>query len=434
MPVVPPETFESAFADLSTDDRIELLSAIWSERGKEVTRDGTRLVVTDGTRTRTVSFEPTDRSIDEGIGEEVDVLVTPDPSGRLAERAAALDVELFDASDVRSLLLYGIDRHVAKALYRDQFGRSIYYSVAEIEPDPSLRERLPFARIAIGFVAVTLVFLLLFGVPIDYGGEDATTFESPDEAPEPQFGDEVADDTAGVVIENPPHPAIGPGGTFDLEAVLSAHTGTLENASFVMESRYDGPDGGSSYEPASAFERTVVVENGTVYRTEEWLFTPERIGPNETMTEYYADGDREYRRIHDGQRAGYDSVSIDRAGAGQFVRFSNRTVDRFLRTDSVSIEQQTDGPSVGSVNVTAEGTPEALTENVSNYSATAEITDEGLVVSLDVQYYDEDANTTVTMSHTIVDVGNTTVLTPEWFDDHPDRERGSIVVKSHGEL
>lgn len=439
MPIVTPEAFADAFAALPIERRAQLLARIWEERGGEVRRidpdgsdrHGERIrVETDG-RTRVVAFGSASGSIDRSV----DTIVVPAASKEFEATANDASVELLTAEDVRNLLLYGIDRHVAEQLYREYFDRSIYYPIDELEPDPPIRERVPTVGIAIAIGVVMLVVALAIGGPIDIGGDDpdGPTFETPED---PAFadtdGEETADASPGIAAELQ-HPAVGPDGEFDLDGVVSSHPQALNDASFVMTFAYDGPENGTSYEPAAEFEFVLRVENATGYRSEQRIYVPGRLGPDETWTGFYADGEREYRMHYDGQRQGYDSRPLDRAQAideftsrAALLSYSNYSVERFLQAENVTvsaIDADADGETAadGSIRVTATGTPTAIEANVSEYLAIAEVAPSGVVTNLTVEYRDLDRNETVWVNQTVTGIDSTTVDPPEWYEYHPDR-------------
>jgi hypothetical protein len=405
MSTVPPERFAAEFARLRPGGRAALLADLWRARGRTVDRDGRELVLDGGTR---VTFE----TIPDRVDETVDVVVAPDPQAGVHAAAETAGASVRDAADVRELLLYGLDRGDAEAVYRRHFGRSLYYADTELPADGTILGRLQSSRLAVATAAAAL--LVLVAVPLAVGTGGLAT----DGASEPEAGtgSASATPTEGTNGESTP-PGVDANGTVDVNELAAAHAGWLRTTPFVMRVRYDGPENGSSYERAAVVETTLHVENNSAFRFEER--TVGGTGSGETTTELYADGERQYVRIEDERGVRYNSGAVGGASnVPLYVGESRWNLLRFLATTDASVERL---PRRGGVLIRATGSPWRLGANVSDYSATAVVRPDGVVESLSVEYRDEDAGTAVEFVQTVESVGTATVPEPDWYADHPDR-------------
>jgi len=401
MSIVPPDRFVAAFARLKPAERAAFVGAVWETRGRTADRDGTLVVLDGDTR---ATFDPRPQR----LGDAVDLVVVPKPSARLRDAARRTGVTVVDAEDVRALLLYGIEREAAERLYQTHTGQSLS---VDRQGQRRLRDRLA-ARNAAGALGVLAVIVLVVvalppgvGPDLASGGatEPAERVDTPEGTPE----------ASGSVAAFPP--GVGRNGTVRVSELSAAHVDALRGVAFTMQTRYDGPPGGSSYESATASETTLYVENHSLFRYER----VETVGSGEARSvAVYADGRREFFRYEDsdGIREGYSAVG-GQSNIPLYVGESRSALQRFLTTTETRVERL---PKDGRVKVYATGSPERLNANVSDYRARAVVRSNGLVSSLAVEYVNEDTGTTVTFRQEFDAVGTTSVPEPDWYADRAE--------------
>lgn len=403
MSIVPPDRFAAVFARLNATERAAFVGAMWETKGRTVERDGTLVVLDGDTR---VTFEPNPQQ----PRDAVDLVVVPEPSARLCDATGRTGATIISAGDIRALLLYGIERGAAECLYQAHIGRPLS---ADHRARRRFRDRLT-ARSVLGALSM-LVVIALVVITLPLGVGPGFTSERATDSAERFDASGSTLETSGSETILPP--GVETDGTIDVHRLSAAHADALRGTAFTMHTQYDGPPSGTSYESAAAFETTLYVETHSLFRFKRAATADS--GEARTIA-LYADGCREFFRYEDdeGVREGSSPVG-GQSNIPLYVGDSRLALQRFLTATETRVEQISEE---GRVRVHANGSPERLDGNVSDYRAEAVVRSDGLVSSLTVEYVDEDASTTVTFRQEFDAVGTTAVSEPDWYTDHPDVE------------
>lgn len=201
-------------------------------------------------------------------------------------------------------------------------------------------------------------------------------------------------------------PGLGPEGVVDAERLLGAHAAVLANDSYTirLSSRRVATDGSAS----TRHDRVVRVAG------------PERF--HYALTTATDDGDRRVERWRDGEQA-YEATTENGSTTYRsleapappvlLTRADLLRLFLFVPADVVDSRERN-----GTTVHTVAGGPDDL-QPLSDVTYEAAITERGLVRSYEVRYDLSGRNpaTTVTVTATVSDVGETTVERPSWVDD-----------------
>lgn len=350
-------------------------------------------------------------------------------------------VRVIGPADLRSMLLYAIDRETADRLFREHFGRPLATTSEELP----LRYRLPVPRtrtiLAVGLVVVLAVGLAIgaSGGPLPFDGLDRSV------TPTPVHPDPTADSDGdrpaggGDLFRYPP--GLGSSGVTDAGALAAAHRSALAASTWELRLDHDGShDLLHPYREWTASEQHLVRESHTRYRHDVTGREPAVNGSIITETYIdYGDGTANYRRLiglHGDAFKRTELPTEDRPGV--YAAVSAAYVHRYLATTESGIEPVGDVDS-NRWRVTATGRPTAMARTVSNYTAVAIVDRSGVVHRLTVEYtllervpeptpngiatpYEspEDVPTepvgTVRFAMELTGLGETDLTAPGWYD------------------
>ncbi|SFR68944.1 hypothetical protein [Halogeometricum limi] len=439
MPVVPTRTFAGWLRRLDGPRFAAFVADLHATRGVGATvRDDGTVALDDGRVLATVSGRRRLRT--PRVAADADAVVAATVSPRLARLAARRDLAVVDASDLRDLALYGIDRSETERLFAEYFDASPV--VAAPEPTDSAASRL--ARVgdtsAASVAAVVLVGLVVAALLGPFGPGVAP---ADDDAARAGSGPVVvgASDPASDGSEDELFPpGIGATGVVDAETLAAAHADSVAGRSYRLIVHESGTRGWNDrvwrgvwqqaeVENPRHFRYTVTgyvesaaendsargVQNGTAESAGD------TDGDGDELVQYtaYADGELVYVRTELRNESFYRyPVYTDENGHGLFERRAARNVERYLDAPETTVTREP--RDLYPFHVVATGTPPSLpdAENVSDYRAEATVGTDGFVSLLIVSYDRTRGNETRTVTYRLeyATMDRVNVSRPTWYD------------------
>lgn len=446
MPVVDPAAFERRLRSLDAAALAAFVADLWAARGYETTVDGTTVLARDPARDRREVIQCLGgRFGRRAIGGDADVVVSTRP----IRVDGPDDARVVRPDELRSMLLYAIDRETAGRLSVTHFGRPLTVD----ERGSRLREHLAalprrarLAGVALVVVAGVLA-LAVWGLGGPTGSADPARLAEPAATPAavgtPEF-DRPSD--GGSLFRYPP--GIGPSGVTDASALAAAHRDEVAQSPWDLLIVHYG-----TMDPIHPDRQWVgsrqTVDRSTPSRYWYRVTGLERTGPDtfaSVIYDDYADGDENYRRVADGPDPEYRRTRLPTAGSdGVFTAVASAYVERYLATSEGRVETVEFGLETR-YRVVASGTPREIDGPVSNYTAVAIVDRQGLVYRLSVQYDRPDRQDATTATPPTIgttglappttpgavrfslvyrDIGEATVPTPSWYEEARNATEGS---------
>ncbi len=392
----------------------ELLAAVARARGDEARVEGATVVYGDGRRVRAHAAP---RPLPAPLGARVDATgvdrvapTRPGVAARLRERGVAV----VPPTTVARRLLYGLPRDRADGLARDHLGAPLSASAPR-----SIRERAERAAPTLGLVAVVVAAALVAVVGTGTGAGSSSGHGA---AVGGATTDSAGADELGIASTNEALvPGVTESGVVDADALADAHRAALGER-YEVSLTYREEYRRDRAFPRASRDRTVTVAGPARYyeRTRGWGDPAVAPVPTERRAVY---GDGEYRYIRGpGENATVTDGLIWWPDTDSYASRSEMYIERFLdasQTDVVETRVQ-DGALLHRVGV--RGAPAA---DVAAYSATAIITDEGLVRELQVSYLHSDEGVAVSLVIRY-DPGGGSVEQPSWATTDESSERASV--------
>jgi len=399
------------FARLDAAGYAGLLAAVARARDRPARAEGATVVYGDGRRVR--AHAPS-RGLPAALAARVD---TEDVDGvaptrpAVAARLRDRGVAVVPPTAVARRLLYGLPRDRADALARAHLGAPL-----DAPAPRSLRERAERAAPALGLVAVVVAAALVAVVGAGAGGDvergaaaDAATAAPPD-----------ADEPGIAGANEALAPGVTASGVVDADALADAHRTALGER-YEVSLTYREEYRRDRAFPRAGRYRTVAVAGPARYyeRTRGWGDPAVAPIPTERRSVY---GDGEYRYIRGpGENATVTDGLIWWPDTDSYAGRSEMYIQRFLdasQTDVVETRVE-DGEVVHRVGVRGNAAPD-----VAAYSATAVVTDEGLVRELQVSYLRSDEEVAVSLV-VRYDPDGGPVERPSWATANESSERAS---------
>lgn len=436
MPPISPERFARLFRGLGPDDKAVFVAALWANRGWETTVDGTTVLATRADETVQVRVADPGRFGTPTLA-DIDVLVVA--RDRDAVRAAAADagVRYLVAADIRELLLYGLERSTAAALFERTFGRPLETTG---EPEPTLRERAQTVgttltkavpgRTDSRYLLVLLLVGLLVGAavagPALTTQPEDTVAVAPVESVTP--GD-VGAVGAGTATPTPTGEASGDGEyppglgehtLLDHVALADAHAAAVQGTSRTLQVTASGPPEAPLLNGREAWNATARIEHPREYLHETSAQFPGANGSTLTVN-VYTDGETKYRQVRHGNETTYQRYATATTGdASGFADDVREYLVRYLAGDESSVEcvATLTGGDCFAYRVVVTDPPAAVHAEATNYRAVAIVQEDGIVASLSVNYTlpVDGTRVLVTFQMAYSDIGNTTVSPPDWLE------------------
>lgn len=413
MPTPDPTTLEHHLARLDTEMLVSLAADVWAARGFE-TQVKDRLVVATRGDSTTVCWvvgkhrirraTPPDRA--------VDVVVSPAAGEAARAVAQAHDARFLDATSLRELLWYGVDRPTATALCEQYLGAT----PETLRPPASVRARRRLAAVdpptsrtfVVSLVALGLFLAAGLGVPsgwltendveaIGVGGETGVGATGAGETPTATDTTGAPDSVAGTIFDSrtAPNatnanlsgvsevPGLSVDGVDDLSALATAHEQAVENRSYtlwldVYEPRAGDPDG-----PRLQRDIDVAVEGGRYL-----LVTETEVSDNRTrIGSVYHEGADWF--VRGGENASWRGVTESEAsvfGPNPFV-LARTGVAQFLSTPETAVVGRLDIDGQRYYRVVGRGPPDGtFSAQMANYTVVALVDETGFVTDLSVDY------------------------------------------------
>lgn len=449
VPLVDTRQLGRRFRALDPDRRLEFLAALWAARGFDTAIRGDHVVATRngekrrvgaaaGSRVRRLAAPVIGRMTDRGTDPQLDVLVDGFGERRAYSVARADDVVRHPPADLRELLAYGVDRETGDRLAREYLDTPLVVEETTQSPvraavaSPAV---VVVAVIAIAVIAVSLSGIGLTGDPFDAGeepvtsGEASTTvWENTDTADatgssEGTQGEQLHDEDSALP------PGLSRSGVEDATRLAHAHRRSLPT-SRTYEMAFEGPPDVVGYQGLVATSTTWQAENSIRYRgeTSATVATGEEL--HEREIDVFADGDREYVRIHD--RGAETGVGESGTGTQSSVDYRYRDfqvgtflsptdtpsatrIPRYLDSNDTRIaiaEERTETRYV----VVATEPPPSFPDTVESYRARAIVRPDGVVVRLEVTYERRDVDRSVRYTQQVSRLDRTTVTRPAWVE------------------
>lgn len=427
MGLVTPTTFRRWVSDLSSEQFLSFVAALWTARGAETTVDADARVVEvrrDGRtcRLRVVTGRraPTDRSPEERL-----VLSRPASSvGDVSDGTRVTDV-----NDLHAMLLYGVPRSSAETLCQRFFDRPL--ATDRRPPERSVTDRVSghSASVVVGLLGITLVVMGVLGGPGLFGGDSVASVGAPDSVgsdasatPMPTPTETATPTQIGLwdgrTIDRATLPAgLGPDGVVDADTVADTHAKRVTGQSYRLTLTYREYVDGQT----TAYRReTVYVASPTEYRTE--LTGAGRLREADMIissVEAYADGDSRYeRRVEDD---GFDrpqdesrTVRGVQNGEGRYADRVEQYLGWYLSVSESSLVDvvERDGTRYFWVSLGEDPYP-----GVANSTGSALVDENGVVHEVHRRYdIPESRGVSAEVSIRYTDIGTTTVDPPAWHD------------------
>jgi hypothetical protein len=342
---------------------------------------------------------------------DADVVVARRDASWARAVAATSDARFVGPAELRDVLLYGLDRDVARGLLSDHFGTSLE---ARVGPTVTVAAVATVALVAV-VVAATVGGAALFAAGPSWSSTPSAVPETA--TPEPTSAEFSGRPAPNTVSTFPP--GLDDDGVRSVEAVAQGHRTAVAGRSYDLlfeQRRTRSADFDGRWDESRQF---ATVENRTNY----FLIvegTDPRRAANESRVRYvaYGDGERVYVKTWDENGTPrYVSRGIDPEAESPFTASATTYVVRYLDTSRTDLSRVVyRGREV--YLVTAVGTPQRIPGNVTDYRATAIVYPDGFVTELDATYTVESGNETrhVEIRYTYDDVGTATVERPEWVD------------------
>lgn len=407
-----PGAVEYHLRRLDADARAALVADLWAARGFETSREDDVVVASRrGSSTRLYIPRTPLLGTPRAPDRPVDVVVVPRRKGSAV--AAAPDAGVVDATDLREMLRYGVDRPVAVDLCERHLGappEALRRPLRE-RVDRRLRDADAVAPVVVGVVLLVtgaLVASALAVPPADGGGTTDDTDVAP--APDPRPSPDPTPAGPGAV------PGLNGSGVANVTALATAHARATADRSYTVWYDYEGPHW--NYPDSDRVQRDVDMRvEGDRYVVVESVV---RNGSETPVRREYYDGTRWYvvQTRNDTTRQWVVNGGKPTAVEDPF-RLRRTLVVRFLSTPRTDVTGEVTRSGERHYRVVGSGRPVALAfERVENYTFVALVDERGLVRSVEVEYVrvEDGRRDPVRIEVTYDRVDTTTVGPPSWYE------------------
>lgn len=445
---------------LGTDDLAALVVDLWAGRGFETSHEGRLVVATRGRETVTIAVVGRRRLGTPSLPDRpTDVVVAP---GTTAVDPAAGNPRILDASDLREMLFYAVDRPTSRQLC----GRHLGEQPGQLRPPLATRlrnrSRTAASRVtpAVALALIVVVGLgavagLAFTPTAEQHDPSATTRADADAAVAPGEANrstvappyavlatesagaaEPADsETVGFVGTLRSPPGVTQEGITNLTALAAAHERVVTSQSYTLRLEPTRP-----INPLWERDRRTI---RIAVAGDRYLLAETRELPEELLSirEMYYNGSTlqvaefdENGTIESVRQMQVGESSADRPGPNPF-ELQETLLTRYLSTPETTVTDRISERNRTMTRIVARGTPDGIeAERVQNYKAVALVDDRGFLRNLTVEY----TPTTRPLNYTIRfearhgNLDETTVRSPWWHGQPLPRFRGPARVDGVG--
>lgn len=386
MSVVSPAAFHRLLGSLERAELEAFVADLWDARGWETTRQDGVVVARGGPaderqRLVCVTGTPADGGDPVPAALDPDVVVSATDGERVGAAARSLDARFVGPDDLRAMVLYGLDRAAAGALFEAHFGRSLAASA----PSGTRRRtgaflaRTPVGPAVIAAAVVLAALAVAAGLAGGPGGSGAEVMSTP----APLAGTTPG---GGAAASDGYPPGLDPTGVTDADAMAAAHGRAVADRTYDLLVVHRGSVDLLAPERTWAASRQTVERAGAT-RFHYRVAGVDADGDDRSLVVYdeYADGTATYRRIAGAPAATFRRAPLPGADGGAFTALGEAYVGRFLATSESRVEA-VGGPNRTRYRVVATGSPMRIGRPVANYTAVAVVGRDGLVHRLTVEY------------------------------------------------
>lgn len=430
---MPPRS-ESAFAELfrglSPTRRRQFVEAVWEARGWEIASAEDDLVARKAGATRRIRVVHPRWFGTPDLG-DADVVVATRDGESLRAAVEAAGIEYVSPSDLRSMLLYGVERSEGARLFETFFDRPL--SVPRAEPVPPTSPTVGLPRLSVPKPPATAVLVAVLVVLAGFSVADPSLLSPSPETKTSGVGVErtYTPGTTGALGGDgaSPGPDLPPGlseaGVENASALADAHLSATANRRYAFSFDFAGPAAAPDFGEWTVVEWELVVEHRRAFSVEASFNGTDRW----RSVRIYADGSRDYRIYATPENVRTTEGPVGASDASTYAHFASGLVERYLDTTDSSVTcEAVEAGTCQLYRVNASGEAPALSDRITgnatirNYRAVAHVRPDGLVSELVVRYdlVADGFPETVDLRVSYDDYGTARIEKPAWlsrFDD-----------------
>jgi hypothetical protein len=216
-------------------------------------------------------------------------------------------------------------------------------------------------------------------------------------------------------------PGIGEERLEDHVALANAHAAAVPGTARTLRMAASGPPEAPPLDGREAWNATARIEHPRQYRYDYTAQFRAENGSGTVSISIYTDGDTKFRQLREGNDTTYQRYATETTGdASGFATEIREYLVLYLDGDASAVEcaATLTGGDCFAYRVVVTGAPPVLPAEAEDYRAVAVVQDDGVVVSLDVQYTlpVDGERVPVAFRFEYEDLGNTTAPPPDWLD------------------
>lgn len=439
--------FVELFRGLSRTEQRRFVAAVWAARGWEVAVADDAVVARDGEAVRRIRLVRPGWFGSPDLG-DADVVVVTSDRDAVRSAASAAGVRYVSLADLREMLLYGVDRAEASALFGSFFDRPLTAPGTTSSASAASTPAVPIAAPGSAAMASAMrrlasvppttvlvaVLVVVAGVaavsPSLFSLEPSTNAAAagPNATYTPgTTGALGGDDGESAPVGLPP--GVSNDGVANASALADAHLSQTTGHRYAFSFDFAGPAAAPDFEEWTAVEWNLVVENPRAFRVDA-AFN----GSDDWRTvRVYANGVRDYRIYATSESTRTSDMPAGASDADTYAHFAAGLVERYMNATNSSTDcvERRDG-RCRLYRVTAFGGAPTLSQEVEgdgeirDYQAVALVRSDGFVTELRVQYDLVTAGFTEVVDARFFysDYGTARIEAPDWLstfrDDGPN--------------
>lgn len=438
---MPPRS-ESAFAELfrglSPTRRRQFVEAVWEARGWEIASAEDDLVARKAGVTRRIRVVHPRWIGTPDLG-DADVVVATRDGESLRAAAEAAGIECVSPADLRSMLLYGVERPEGARLFETVFDRPL--SVPRAEPASSTFPTGGLSRLSLPKPPATAVLVVVLVVLAGLSVADPSLLSPSREPKTSGVGVErtYTPGTTGALggdgVSSGPDlpPGLSEAGVENASVLADAHHSATANRRYAFSFDFAGPAAAPDFGEWTVVEWELVVEHRRAFSVEASFNGTDRW----RSVRIYADGSRDYRIYATPENVRTTEAPVGASDASTYAHFASGLVERYLDTTDSSVTcEAAEAGSCRLYRVNVSGEAPALSDRLTgnatirDYRAVAHVRPDGFVSELVVRYdlVADGSPETVDLRVSYDDYGTARIEKPAWlsrFDDAGSDGRGT---------